>query len=477
MSTHIEHDSFGDIEVDDAALWGAQTQRSLQHFDISTERLPPEFIRALALVKACCARANVQLGLLPAEVGEAIHASALEVVQGGHAAQFPLRVWQTGSGTQSNMNMNEVLAHLASRRLGGLKVHPNDHVNLGQSSNDIFPTALHVATAQAVHTRLQPALRELRQAFGAKALAFHDLVKVGRTHLQDAVPLTLGQEISAYVSALEQAERHLEAVLPMVHELAVGGTAVGTGLNTHPEFGGRVCAELSVRLDLPLRQAGNLFAALATHDPLVQLHGSLNTLATTLMKIANDVRWLASGPRCGLGELVLPANEPGSSIMPGKVNPTQCEALAMVCAQVMGNHVAMTVAGAGGQLQLNTYKPLIAHNLLQSIRLLGDAMRSFTQHCIEGLQADAARLGELLSRSLMLATALAPHIGYDRTARIAMRDHREGLTLRAASLREGVQADDFDRWVQPAAMLAPSAGSAESGARAGGRAGADAGRA
>ncbi|MES2887201.1 MAG: class II fumarate hydratase [Pseudomonadota bacterium] len=464
MGTRTERDSFGEIEVDDQHLWGAQTQRSLHHFDISTEVLAPELIQALAWVKGACAQVNVKLGLLPAAIGEAIQQAAAEVAEGRHADQFPLRVWQTGSGTQSNMNMNEVLAALAKQRLrsaagapADVRIHPNDHVNLGQSSNDIFPTAMHVAAVVAVERRLLPSLVALREAFDDKAQTYRDLIKVGRTHLQDAVPLTLGQELSAHVAALAQAETRLGQALSPVRELAVGGTAVGTGLNTHPAFGAEVCQVLGHQLGQTFEPAANLFAALALHDALVHLHAGLKGLAVALMKIANDIRWLASGPRAGLGELILPANEPGSSIMPGKVNPTQFEAMTMICCQVMGNDVTVSMAGAGGQLELNTFKPVIAHNLLQSIRLLGDGMRSLREHAIVGLQADPVRIGQGLERSLMLATALAPHIGYDRAAKIARKAHEEGLGLRDAAVQSGIAADDFDRWVRPQDMLAPSA--------------------
>ncbi|MDE2400104.1 MAG: class II fumarate hydratase [Burkholderiales bacterium] len=459
MSTRIERDSMGPIDVDDERLWGAQTQRSLTHFKISTERMPAELIAALACVKRECAHVNRDLGLLDPEIARAIDFAAQQVLGGELTQEFPLKVWQTGSGTQTNMNMNEVLANLASQRLGGVRgmdrlVHPNDHVNMGQSSNDIFPTAIHVAVAQGVVHKLLPALAAARVEWGAKAEFYKDLVKIGRTHLQDATPITLGQEFSGYAAQLTQAFDAITNALPAVFELAAGGTAVGTGLNTHPEFGRRVAAALSTSLDLPFVSAPNKFAALASHDTLVTLHGTLKSAAVALMKIANDVRWLASGPRCGLGELTLPANEPGSSIMPGKVNPTQSEALTMVCCQVMGNDVAMSIGAACGHFELNTFKPLIAHNLLQSIRLLADATNSFTEHCVRGITANHERIAEGVAKSLMLVTALAPHIGYDRAAKIAQTAHAEGLSLREAAVVLGAcTSAEFDEWVQPGKMV------------------------
>jgi fumarate hydratase class II len=455
----IEHDSFGPIEVPAERLWGAQTQRSLHHFDISTERMPEEFILALATVKSACARVNRDLGLLAPDKTAAIVTAVEEVLFGRHEQEFPLSVWQTGSGTQSNMNMNEVLANRASELLGGergenRRVHPNDEVNLGQSSNDIVPTAMHLAAATGIVRSLLPALHGLRATLAAKADAFAGIVKIGRTHLQDATPLTLGQEFSGYVAQLLHASESIHATLPSLYPLAVGGTAVGTGLNTHPEFGNRVAAELALGSGLPFVSAGNKFAALAAHDGLVTAHGALKTLAVALMKIANDIRWLASGPRCGLGEIGIPENEPGSSIMPGKVNPTQCEALTMICCQVMANDVAIGIGAASGNFELNVYKPLIAHNFLQSVRLLADGMSSFDAHCARGIEARRERIAELLENSLMLVTALAPHIGYDRAAEIARHAHREGTTLRAAALALGhVTAEEFDRWVRPEAMI------------------------
>jgi len=458
MSKRIEVDSMGEIEVDADRLWGAQTQRSLQHFRISTERMPPELIAALARIKRAAAQVNQELGLLDAKIAQAIAAAADKVLTGTLAEEFPLVVWQTGSGTQTNMNMNEVLANLASELLGGPRgrqrlVHPNDHVNMGQSSNDVYPTAMNLSAALAVSRHLLPALEALRARWAEHAQRYKDLVKIGRTHLQDATPLTLGQEFSGYEAQLAQAHAAVSSALGPVFELALGGTAVGTGLNTHPQFGERVAARLAQELGLPFVSAPNKFAALAAHDTLVTLHGALKTAACALMKIANDLRLAASGPRSGLGELSLPENEPGSSIMPGKVNPTQCEALTMVCCQVMGNDVALSIGAASGHFELNVFKPLIAHNLLQSIRLLADATASFDAHCVSGLEANRERIAELVANSLMLVTALAPHIGYDRSAKIAQKAHREGLSLREAAVAMGVPGEDFDRWVRPEAMV------------------------
>ncbi len=455
----MEHDSMGDIAVPATALWGAQTQRSLLHFHISTERMPPALLLALAQVKRACAHVNGELGLLDVPVAHAIAQAADEVLAGLHTDAFPLSVWQTGSGTQTNMNMNEVLANRASELLGGgrgnaRRVHPNDQVNLGQSSNDIFPTAMHVAALTGLTHDLVPALRALQTTLAAKAAAFNGIVKIGRTHLQDATPLTLGQEMSGWVAQLQHADQAISASLDALQELAVGGTAVGTGLNTHPQFGARVAQQLTLDTGLPLRCAANRFAALAAHDALVGAHGALKTLAVALMKIANDVRWLASGPRCGLGELHLPENEPGSSIMPGKVNPTQCEAMTMVCCQVMGNDVALSMGGAMGNFELNVFKPLIIHNFLQSTRLLGDAMGSFDVHCAQGMEPDRARIATLLDRSLMLVTALAPHIGYDRAANIAKHAQANGLTLKESAVALGaVTVAEFDAWVRPEHMV------------------------
>ena len=457
-----ERDTFGMIEVPSERLWGAQTQRSLHHFRISTERMPLALILALAMVKRAAAVVNRDLKLLPSEKADAIVAAADEVLAGKHPDEFPLSVWQTGSGTQTNMNMNEVLANRASELLGGVRgkerrVHPNDEVNLGQSSNDIFPTAMHIAAAIGINNFLLPALGALKLGLKQKSDCFEGIIKIGRTHLQDATPLTLGQEMSGYVAQLDFAEAIIAATMPWLLKLAAGGTAVGTGLNTHIEFGERVAAELARDTGLPFETAPNKFAALAAHDELVAAHGALKTLAVALMKIANDIRWLASGPRAGLGEISLPENEPGSSIMPGKVNPTQCEALTMLCAQVFGNDVAINFGGASGNFELNVFKPLIAHNFLQSVRLLADGMNSFEEHCVRGIDVNPARITELLERSLMLVTALAPHIGYERAAEIAERAHRDGSTLRVAALALGyVTAAEFDLWMRPALMIGPA---------------------
>jgi len=457
-NTRVERDSFGPIDVPANRLWGAQTQRSLQHFRISSERMPSALIRALVVVKRAAASVNAALGVLPEATASAIVAAADEVLAGRHDAEFPLSVWQTGSGTQTNMNVNEVLANRASELLGGVRgegrcVHPNDDVNRSQSSNDVFPTAMNVAAADAATRELLPALDALQATLAAKAAAFADIVKIGRTHLQDATPLTLGQEFSGYAAQLAHARRHVESALPHVLELAIGGTAVGTGLNAPPGFGERVAAEIARHTGLPFVVAPNRFEALAAHDALVALHAAAKGLAVALTKIANDIRLLASGPRAGLGEITLPENEPGSSIMPGKVNPTQCEALTMLAAQVMGNDVAVAIGAAGGPLELNVYKPLIIHNVLQSLRLLADGMRSFDEHCARGIAADRTRIDELLARSLMLVTALSPRIGYDRAAEIAKKAHREGTTLRVAALALGyVTGEEFDALVRPERM-------------------------
>jgi len=462
MANRTERDSFGDIEVPAERLWGAQTQRSLMHFHISSERMPEEIIFALAEAKRACACVNRDLGLLKADTAQAIIQAADEVLEGQHSEEFALSVWQTGSGTQSNMNMNEVLANRASELLRGERgskrlVHANDEVNLGQSSNDIFPTAMHLAATLGITRKVLPALLALRATLEQKSAAFADILKIGRTHLQDAIPLTLGQEFSGYVAQLAHAEAAITATLGAISELAIGATAVGTGLNTHPEFGQRVAAELSKRLSLPLSSAANKFAALAAHDALVNTHGALKTLAVALMKIANDIRWMASGPRSGLGEINIPENEPGSSIMPGKVNPTQCEALTMLCCQVIGNDMAITIGGASGNFELNVYKPLIAYNFSQSLRLLADGMDSFEQYCVRGIEANPQRLGELMEQSLMLVTALVPHIGYDRAAEIAKRAHRDGLTLKQTAVALGyLTAEEYERWVVPATMVSPS---------------------
>ncbi|HBZ05042.1 class II fumarate hydratase [Massilia haematophila] len=461
MDNRIEKDSFGPIEVPAGQLWGAQTQRSLHHFHISTEKMAPELVAALAQVKRAAAAVNRSLGKLPKDKADAIMAAADEVLEGRHPTEFPLAVWQTGSGTQSNMNMNEVLANRASELMGGERgearlLHPNDHVNMGQSSNDIFPTAMHVAAAVAVSKEVLPALARLRGTLQVKSRDFADIVKIGRTHLQDATPLTLGQEFSGYVAQLEFAEQAIRASLSGLLALAAGGTAVGTGLNAHPEFAARIAAEIGSRTGLAFKSAPNKFAALAGHDAMVAAHGAFKTLATALMKIANDVRWMASGPRSGLGEITIPENEPGSSIMPGKVNPTQCEALTMLCCQVFGNDVAITVGGSQGNFELNVFKPMIAHNFLQSARLLADGMRSFDEHCAKGIEPNRKRIGELMEQSLMLVTALAPHIGYDRAAQIAKHAQHEGITLREAALQSGhVSAEQFNQWIVPIEMTRP----------------------
>jgi len=460
-ASRIERDSFGDIAVPSDRLWGAQTQRSLQYFDISTERMPRELILALALVKRCAAQVNLQLGVLDERKAQAIAAAADEVIAGRHEAEFPLSLWQTGSGTQTNMNMNEVLANRASRLLGGplgsdRLVHPNDDVNHGQSSNDVFPTAMSVAAVRAIEGALLPALAALRDTLARKSQAYADVVKIGRTHLQDATPLTLGQEMSGWVAQLGHGIGHVEGSLSHLRELALGGTAVGTGLNTHPDFGRLVADTLSREAGTLFVTAPNKFEALAAHDAMVHAHGALKTVAAALMKIANDVRWLASGPRSGLGEIRIPENEPGSSIMPGKVNPTQCEALVMACCQVMGNDVVINIAGASGNFELNVCKPVIVHNVLQSVRLLADGARSFEAHCARGIEPDRGRIAELLERSLMLVTSLNPHIGYDKAAQIAKAAHHSGCTLREAAVASGhVTAEQFDAWVRPEDMVGP----------------------
>ena len=459
--TRIEKDSFGPIEVDAERLWGAQTERSRRFFRISGERMPLPVVHALALVKRSAARVNQALGLLDGTKAEAIARSADEVLSGAHDEEFPLVVWQTGSGTQSNMNVNEVLANRASELLGsargpGRAVHPNDDVNLCQSSNDVFPTAMHVAAARALREDVLPALDQLSATLAKKRDEFDGIVKIGRTHLQDATPLTLGQEFSGYVAQLAQARRAVELALPGLFELAIGGTAVGTGLNAHPEFGARVARELAAATGIPFVPAPNKFAALGGHEALLFAHGALKTLAGSLTKIANDVRWLASGPRSGLGEISIPENEPGSSIMPGKVNPTQAEALTMACAQVFGNDVAINIGGASGNFELNVYKPLLIHAFLQSARLLADSARSFEAHCARGISANLDRIEELLERSLMLVTALAPRIGYDRAAEIAKKAHRDHTTLREAALALGyVTLEQFDAWVRAEDMTGP----------------------
>ncbi len=458
MQYREERDTMGVIEVPAEAMWGAQTQRSLQNFKISNEHMPVALINALAKVKRAAATVNHDLGLLDAASTAAIIRAADEVIVGDYNDHFPLVVWQTGSGTQTNMNMNEVLANRASEILGGgrgsgRKVHPNDDVNKGQSSNDVFPTAMHVAAVQELQHHLIPAIALLRGTLDAKVNAFSDIVKIGRTHLQDATPLTLGQEFSGYVAQLDHGLRHIQAGMAHLCELALGGTAVGTGLNAHPEFAERVAAELSRLTGLPFITAPNKFEALASNDALVHAHGALKTLAASLMKIANDIRWLASGPRCGIGELKIPENEPGSSIMPGKVNPTQSEAMTMVCCQVMGNDVAVNMGGAMGNFELNVMKPLIIHNFLQSVRLLADALISFNNNCAVGIEANQERINLLMHHSLMLVTALNPHIGYDKAAEIAKKAHRENVTLKEAAIATGyITAEQFDAWVIPESM-------------------------
>ncbi|MFG6490404.1 class II fumarate hydratase [Roseateles sp. BYS78W] len=459
MNTRIERDTFGPIEVPADKLWGAQTQRSLQNFDISGERQAPELIRALARVKRASAVVNQALGLQDATKTDAIVKAADEVIAGLHADEFPLVVWQTGSGTQTNMNVNEVLANRASELLGGERgegrlVHPNDDVNRSQSSNDVFPTAMHVAAVQALQERLLPPLRALRATLQAKAEAFDGIVKIGRTHLQDATPLTLGQEISGWVAQLTHGERHVLAALPHLHELALGGTAVGTGLNAPTGYAEAVAAELARLTGHPFVTAPNKFEAMASCDALVHAHGALKTLAASMTKIANDVRWLASGPRSGIGEIRIPENEPGSSIMPGKVNPTQSEAVTMLAAQVMGNDVAINIGGASGNFELNVFRPMVIHNFLQSVRLLADGMASFDRHCAAGIEPNEERIAELVARSLMLVTALNTHIGYDKAAQIAKKAHKDGSSLREAALALGhVTAEQFDAWVVPGQMV------------------------
>jgi fumarate hydratase class II len=459
MKTRTERDSFGPIEVPAGRLWGAQTQRSLETFRISDEKMPLALVHALALVKKAAALVNLELGQLPEATARAVVSAADEVLAGRHDEEFPLVVWQTGSGTQTNMNVNEVLANRASEILGGSRgegrlVHPNDDVNRGQSSNDVFPTAMHVAAATAIRRDLLPEVAALRDTLGRKAEAFAGIVKIGRTHLQDATPLTLGQEVSGWVSQLDHGIARIEASLPHLLELALGGTAVGTGLNAHPELAARAAARLADLTGLPFVTAPNKFEALAAHDALVGAHGALKTLAASLNKIANDVRWLASGPRCGIGEITIPENEPGSSIMPGKVNPTQCEALVMACAQVTGNDVAVNLGGMSGVFELNVAKPLIIHNVLQSVRLLTDGCRSFRIHCAEGIEPNRERIASHLAGSLMLVTALNPHIGYDAAARIAKNAHANGLTLRESALALGlVTGEQFDEWVRPEGMV------------------------
>jgi len=459
--TRTETDSFGPLEVPADKYWGAQTQRSLGNFKIGGETMPVPLVRALGIIKMCAARANMALDNIEPEIGEAIDKAGLEVAEGKLNDDFPLVVWQTGSGTQSNMNANEVIANRAIEMLGGTigskePVHPNDHCNRSQSSNDTFPTAMHIAAAEEIVHRLVPALQQLRNALNDKAEAFKDIIKIGRTHTQDATPLTLGQEFSGYVAMIDNGIRRVEATLPALLELAQGGTAVGTGLNAKPGFAEKFAEEVAAFTKLSFVTAPNKFEALAAHDAYVEAHGALNTVAVSLFKIANDIRFLGSGPRSGLGELSLPENEPGSSIMPGKVNPTQCEALTMVCTQVMGNHTTITVAGSQGHFELNVYKPVMAYNMLQSIRILADASVSFAENCVEGIEANRERIADLMARSLMLVTALAPKIGYDKATEVAKTAHKNGTTLKEEALRLGyVTEAEFDAIVRPEQMIGP----------------------
>jgi fumarate hydratase class II len=456
-----ETDSFGPIEVPADRYWGAQTQRSLQNFKIGGERMPAPLVRALGIQKKASAKANVDLGAIDAQIGQAIVDAAEEVIDGTLIDHFPLVVWQTGSGTQTNMNANEVISNRAIEMLGGemgskKPVHPNDHVNNGQSSNDSFPTAMHIAAVEQVHHELVPALEHLHAALDAKAKEFADVVKIGRTHLQDATPLTIGQEFSGYVTQVAYGIERVKATLPRLLQLAQGGTAVGTGLNAKAGFAELFAKNVEEITGLPFVTAPNKFEALAAHDALVEGSGALNTVATSLFKIANDIRLLGSGPRCGIGELSLPENEPGSSIMPGKVNPTQSEAMTMVCAQVFGNHTAVTFAGANGHFELNVFKPVIIFNFLQSVRLLADAARSFTDNCVVGIEVNTDRVNKLMNESLMLVTALNPHIGYDNAAKIAKKAHKEGTTLVEAGVALGLLTpEQFSQWVRPLDMIGP----------------------
>jgi fumarate hydratase, class II len=459
--TRTETDSMGAIEVAADRYWGAQTERSLLHFSIGFDRMPRAVVRAFGILKKAAAEVNRDLGKLPAEKAKLIVQAADEVIAGKLDDHFPLRIWQTGSGTQTNMNANEVISNRAIELAGGVlgskkPIHPNDDVNLSQSSNDTFPTAMHVAAAEEIVTKLSPALKRLRDELAKKSETFASIVKIGRTHLMDAVPLTLGQEFSGYVAQLDADLKRIEMTMPDIYELAIGGTAVGTGLNTHPEFAERVATKIALYTNLPFRSAPNKFAALASHDALVMGSGALKTLACSLMKIANDIRWMGSGPRCGLGELILPENEPGSSIMPGKVNPTQSEAMTMVSIQVIGNDTAITVAGSQGNFELNVFKPLIIHNFLHSVMLLAHSCDSFRKYCAEGLEANRERIEHYVKNSLMLVTALSPHIGYDKAAAVAKKAHHEGTTLRAAALALGyLKGEEFDRLVRAEKMLSP----------------------
>jgi len=454
----IEADTMGELEVPADKYYGCQTARSLINFDIGDDLMPRGVVRAFGILKQAAAKVNSDLGQLDGKVAKLIISAAEEVINGELDDHFPLRVWQTGSGTQSNMNANEVIANRAIEMAGGVlgsksPVHPNDHVNRAQSSNDTFPTAMHIASAEAITSELIPSLTSLRDALAKKSDEWSDIVKIGRTHLMDAVPLTLGQEASGWVAQLDADIRRIEFALEDLHELALGGTAVGTGLNTHPEFANRVASAIALKTNLPFVSAPNKFSQLAAHDAIVAASGALNTLAVSLMKIANDIRWLGSGPRCGLGELSLPANEPGSSIMPGKVNPTQSEAMTMVCCQVMGNHTAITVGGSQGNFELNVFKPMMIHNLLHSVRILSDSMRAFRTKCVEGIEPNEGMIKNHLENSLMLVTALNNHIGYDKAAKIAKKAHEEGTTLREAALELGyLSNEEFDQWVRPEEM-------------------------
>ncbi len=457
----IETDSFGELEVPSNRYWGAQTQRSLGNFKIGGERMPTPLIRALGVIKRAAAQANQELGVLDAKLAQAIIQAADEVIDGNMDAEFPLVVWQTGSGTQTNMNANEVISNRAIEIMGGTMgskkpVHPNDHVNMGQSSNDTFPTAMHISAAEQVYHELVPALEYLHAALHQKSLDFGSIVKIGRTHLMDATPLTLGQEFSGYAKQIEFGIQRVKNTLPRLMQLAQGGTAVGTGINTKIGFAEKFAKHTAEITSLPFVTAENKFEALAAHDAMVELSGALNVLATSLMKIANDIRLLGSGPRCGIGEIILPENEPGSSIMPGKVNPTQCEAMTMVCTQVMGNHTTVTVAGSQGHFELNVYKPVIIFNVLQSIRLIADSCRSLTDNCVVGIQADEKRITKLMNESLMLVTALNPHIGYDNAAKIAKKAHHEGTSLKQAGIELGLlTSEQFDQWIRPEDMIKP----------------------
>jgi fumarate hydratase class II len=458
--TRIETDSMGQIQVPADRYWGAQTQRSLLHFNIGYDVMPREMIRAFGILKKACALVNNELGKLPEDKLKLIAQACDEVIDGDLDAHFPLRVWQTGSGTQTNMNANEVISNRAIEIAGGVMgskkpIHPNDDVNMSQSSNDTFPTAMHIAAAEQMN-RLIPAIKSVHEAIDAKAKEFKDVVKIGRTHLQDATPLTVGQEISGWASLLERDIDRMNATLPGLYDLAIGGTAVGTGLNAHPEFGERAAKKIAELTGLPFKSHPNKFAALSAHDEIVFCSGGLKTLAASLMKIANDIRWLASGPRCGLGELVIPENEPGSSIMPGKVNPTQSEAMTMVAVQVLGNDVAIGFAGSQGNFELNVFKPVMIHNLLHSIRLMHDASHGFVEYCINGMTINRERIDENLRDSLMLVTALNPHIGYDNAAKIAKNAHKKGISLRESAIELGLlTGEQFDEWVKPEEMTHP----------------------